>query len=360
MRRFQTHQDIRASRDGFTIIELMMVVAILLFLIATSAFVVRNIGNKAREKASMANIIKVNGLLSQRIQAFHKLLDSKRSDKLIQPRLSSKRGQLVSELGNKKYYSLTDPIVEILVRKDLFRENFPQFIGDNVKINDVMDAQPGVTAGTAGSLGSDDGLSISSEYLYFVLTQFNGLGIAPIGEDAFNASEVADTDGDGLKEFIDGWGRPLRFYHWPSRLFRPYGAGGAIRRDVAGAFFSGLPPVPTSSSERDPLEVDADDPLGRLANENSRSNGLVQTLFNDSASYYYDTTALPSLFPCEYGVLDTYSLPLIVSAGEDGILGLYEPHDFTNNGVLAQPTAVPPVEGVFDNITNHNQRAGGR
>lgn len=359
MRRLQTHQDIRARRDGFTIVELLMVVAILLFLIATSAFVVRNIGNKAREKATMANIIKVNGLLSQRIQAFQKLLESKRSDKLIQPRLSSKRGQLVAELGNKKYYSLTDPVIEILVRKDLFRESFPQFIGDNITINSAMEAQPGVASGAAGGLGSDGGLSISSEYLYFVLTQYNGLGIAPVGEDAFNASEVADTDGDGLKEFIDGWGRPLRFYHWPSRLFRPYGVG-TIRRDVAGAFFDGLPPVPTSSSERDPLAVDPDDPLGRLANENSRSNGLVQTLFNDSASYYYDTTDLPSLFPCEYGVLDTYSLPLIVSAGEDGILGLYEPHDFTNNGVLAQPTAVPPVEGVFDNITNHNQRAGGR
>ncbi|MEQ8634166.1 type II secretion system protein [Gimesia maris] len=357
MRRLQTHQDIRTRRDGFTIVELMMVVAILLFLIATSAFVVRNIGNKAREKATMANIIKVNGLLSQRIQAFQKLLESKRSDKLIQPRLSSKRGQLVAELGNKKYYSLTDPVIEILVRKDLFRENFPQFIGDSKRINSDMDIKAGVSPGTAGSLGTDGGISISSEYLYFVLTQYDGLGIAPIGEDAFNASEVADTDGDGLKEFVDGWGRPLRFYHWPSRLFRPFGSG--IRRDVAGAFYDGLPPLPTSSSERDPLAVDPDDPLGRLDNENSRSNGLVQTLFNDSASYYYDTDPL-TVFPCEYGVLDTYSQPLIVSAGEDGILGLYEPHDFVNNGVLAQPTAVPPEEGVFDNITNHNQRAGGR
>ncbi|WP_417386316.1 type II secretion system protein [Gimesia sp.] len=358
MRRLQADQDIRTRRNGFTIVELMMVVAILLFLIATSAFVVRNIGNKAREKATMANIVKVNGLLSQRIQAFQKLLESKRSDKLIQPRLSSKRGQLVSELGDKKYYSLTDPIIEILVRKDLFRENFPQFVGDSKRINADMDTKAGVASGTAGSLGSDGGLSISSEYLYFILTQYDGLGITPVGEDAFSTSEVADTDGDGLKEFIDGWGRPLRFYHWPSRLFRPYGVG-AIRRDVAGAFFIGLPPVPTSSSERDPLEVDPDDPLGRLANENSRSGGLVQSLFNDSASYYYDTDPL-TVFPCEYGVMDTYSLPLIVSAGEDGILGIYEPHDFANNGVLAQPIAVPPVEGVFDNITNHNQRAGGR
>lgn len=358
MHRLQTHQAVRAKRSGFTIVELLMVVGILLFLIATSAFVVRNIGNKARGKATMANIVKVNGLLSQRIQSFQKLLESNRSDKLIQPRLSSKRRQLVSELNNKKYYSLTDPIVEILVKKDLFRENFPQFLVDNREINKAMDASIGAP-GTAGSLGADGGLSVSSEYLYFVLTQYDGLGIAPVGEDAFTASEVKDTDGDGLKEFVDGWGRPLRFYRWPTRLFRPYGASPGIHREVAGLFFSGLPPVPTSANERDPLAVDADDPLGRLANEDTRSGGLVGTLFNNTASYYYDTDPL-TLFPCEYGVMDTYWLPLIVSAGEDGILGLHEPYDIANNGVLAQPVAVPVVEGVFDNITNHNQRAGGR
>ncbi|WP_339733554.1 hypothetical protein [uncultured Gimesia sp.] len=352
MRRLQTHQSVRVMRGGFTIIELLMVVGILLFLIATSAFVVRNIGNKARGKATMTNIVKVNGLLSQRIQSFQKLLESNRSDKLIQPRLSSKRGQLVSELNNKKYYSLTDPIVEILVKKDLFRENFPQFVGDSKSINTAMGAAAGVS-------GSDGGLSVSSEYLYFVLTQYDGLGIAPVGEDAFTASEVKDTDGDGLKEFVDGWGRPLRFYRWPTRLFRPYGASPGIHREVAGPFFSGLPPVPNSANERDPLAVDADDPLGRLANENTRSSGLVSTLFNDSVNFYYDSDPLTT-FPCEYGVIDTYWLPLIVSAGEDGILGLYEPYDTANNGVLAQPVAVPVVEGVFDNITNHNQRAGGR
>ncbi|QGQ24421.1 hypothetical protein F1728_17745 [Gimesia benthica] len=74
-------------------------------------------------------------------------------------------------------------------------------------------------------------------------------------------------------------------------------------------------------------------------------------MFNSSADSQYVTG--------QYGVMNTFWLPLIVSAGQDGILGLQEPHDEVNIGVLAQPV-IPIVEGVFDNITNHNQRAGGR
>ncbi len=339
MRRSVIHQSVQSKRSGFTIVELMMVVGILLFLIATSAIVVRNVGNKAREKGTMATIVKINGLLNQRIQAYQKVVDSTRSRKLLQARINSKRGELVTATGNKKYQVLVEPVVEILVRKDLFRQNFPQFPGENTDVDDLID-------GTKHGTPNLDA-NLSAEYLYFVLTQFDAFGVSPVGEDAFNTSEVGDTDNDGLKEFIDAWGRPLRFYRWPTRLIQPFGSG--IRRDVAGVFFSGLPPAPTLN-EADPLTVDSDDPLGRLASENTRTNGLMAALFNDSTNFV----------PGEYATRGRYWMPLIVSAGEDGILGLYEPNDITNNGVLAQPTSVPADEGVFDNLTNHNQRAGGR
>ena len=353
MRRFTTHQSVRVARRGFTMVELMVVIGILLFLIATSAIVVRNIGNKAREKATMATIVKVNSLLTQRIQAFHKTLESGRTQKLLQSRASGKRSQLVSTTNNKKYNVLSQPVIEILVRKDLFREQFPQFIGDNTQVNALMGAAAG------DDMTGDNGASISSEYLYYTLTQYDGLGIAPVGEDAFTSSEIRDTDGDGLKEIVDGWGRPLRFYRWPTRLFRPYQgtSNDPILREVAGTLFSGLPPVPSLPSEPDPLTVDPDDPLGRIATENTRTGGLMTGIFNNSANYFYDSTLA---MPCEYAVMSTFSMPLVVSAGEDGILGIHEPSDVPNNGILAQPTSLPVVEGIYDNISNHNQRAGGR
>ncbi|HAH44537.1 MAG TPA: hypothetical protein DCM07_06695, partial [Planctomycetaceae bacterium] len=198
MRRLTASQSVRSHRGGFTIVELMMVVGILLFLIATSAFVVRNIGNKAREKATMATIVKINGLVQNRVEAMRKALDSAKNQKQIESLIGQKYVSLVDANG-AKYRSLPKPVVEILVRKDIFREQFPQYIEENSQINTAMQAQNGVTSGAVGSdtLTGDGGVSISSEYLYYVLTKHETYGVPPVGEDAFTASEVKDTDGDG-------------------------------------------------------------------------------------------------------------------------------------------------------------------
>ncbi len=353
MRRSVIHQSVRIKRSGFTIVELMMVVGILLFLIATSAVLVRNIGNKAREKATMATIMKVNGLVQDRVEAMRKALDSTKNQRQLKSLIGQKYTSLVNDYG-AKYRSLPRPVVEILVRKDIFRQNLPQFVKENTSVNTEMNALPGVSSGAAGDdMTADGGTSISSEYLYYILTNHETYGVAPVGEDAFSASEVADTDGDGLLEFVDGWGRPLRFYRWPTQLIRP-GGGTTINRTLAGYFFDNLPPNSAPGfNEANPIEVDPDDPQARLEHENERSGDLLLPLFNNSTSVGYT-------YP-EYANPNTFWLPLIVSAGEDGVLGLHEPHDEPNNGVLASPISTSPVdEGVFDNITNHNKRAGGR
>jgi prepilin-type N-terminal cleavage/methylation domain-containing protein len=350
MRRSASHQTVRSKRSGFTLVELMMVIGILLFLIATSAFVVRNIGNKAREKATMSTIVKVNGMVQNRIEAIRKAMDAQKNQQYLQSLVGQKYTALVNNSSfGPKYRSIPKPVMEILVRKDFLRDKLPQYGAENTNINSAMDAVAG-TPGTAGNLGADAGASISSEYLYHALTKYEVFGVPPVGEDSFIASEIADTDGDGLMEFVDGWGRPLRFYRWPTRLIKPDGA--TIDRGTASAFFNGLPPASAGGfKEVDPLNVDADDPQGRIQHENARSDNLLTPLFNSSADSQY--------FTGQYGVMNTFWLPLIVSAGQDGVLGLYEPYDEANFGVLAQPI-LPTGDGIFDNITNHNQRAGGR
>lgn len=351
MRRLANHQTVRLARTGFTIVELLMVVGILLFLIATSAFVVRNIGNKAREKATLATITKVNGLVQDRVDAMRKSQDSTKNQKYLDSLVNQKYSYLVNTY-NGKYRGIPRPVIEILVQKDLLRQHFPQFAAENPDVADLIDGQRN------GSVNAN--ADLSSEFLYFILTNSDVYGVPPVGEDAFSASEVADTDGDGLKEFVDAWGQPLRFYRWPTRLFNPTGnpnitssTPGKIDRTTANIFFSGLPAIPTVSTEIDPLQIDPDDPLGRIQHENEiRTNDqLLSPLFDDGTAPNY-------VYP-QYGTMNTYWLPLIVSAGEDGILGLYEPDDGANFGVLAQP--VPGAQaGTYDNITNHNQRAGGR
>lgn len=49
----------------------------------------------------------------------------------------------------------------------------------------------------------------SAECLYLILT------VGPnSARDQFADYEIADTDQDGLPEFVDGWGRPIRFLRW--------------------------------------------------------------------------------------------------------------------------------------------------
>jgi hypothetical protein len=100
----------------------------------------------------------------------------------------------------------------------------------------------------------------------------------------------------------------------------------------------------------DPLSVDQDDPYG-----------VAASAIGETASA---STAIFPLTP------NTWSVPLIVSCGTDGALGLYEPYDTANFGTLAQPLLSPVIAGtppvptdpsgfnrdpMYDNITNHQQ-----
>jgi type II secretory pathway pseudopilin PulG len=66
-------------------------------------------------------------------------------------------------------------------------------------------------------IGSRD--ATSAELLHLIVTR------GPVADPDiiahFRPDEVADTDADGLPEFIDGWGRPIQFRRWPTGFASP-------------------------------------------------------------------------------------------------------------------------------------------
>lgn len=46
----------------------------------------------------------------------------------------------------------------------------------------------------------------------------------PNASEQFAEYEIGDYDNDGLKEFIDAWGNPIRFIRWPAGFVVEYGA----------------------------------------------------------------------------------------------------------------------------------------
>lgn len=282
---------------GFTLVELLVVMGIIVILMGITAAVIGNAVGTAKEKATIANIRKIDGLLTQRMEAFTMAMKA------------------------QKYNGTST--AEVIKRKQLFRAAFPQ------SLSEAFGATDSATDQTA-----------SSEAMYEFLTNKESFGSQPVDADSFTSNEVADTDNDGRMEFIDGWGRPLRFYRWPTRLIRPGGYSTAATGNFgtsgysASLFFGSLP---TSELGKDP-----DDALGQL-----------------NATYLTNTyTGGIAGFETDYHTPETWSLPLIVSVGADNTLGLFEPVDKANFGHLAQPRTddATELEGVLDNLSNRNMQ----
>ncbi|MCA9111504.1 MAG: prepilin-type N-terminal cleavage/methylation domain-containing protein [Planctomycetaceae bacterium] len=169
----RTHQDRRQPR-GFSLIEILIVISILAALVALSLTVLGTAGNAANVAATRATITKVDALLRDQLAGFNRTQ------------------------GNPT------TAADLESKKSAAQSGFPQ-------------------SSLEASLSADTSINTSAELLYKIITEGRVTGATPVGEDAFNGSELADTDGDGNLELVDAWGNPLRFYRWPTRLLNPFG-----------------------------------------------------------------------------------------------------------------------------------------
>ncbi len=376
-------------------VELLIVIAIIALLMSLTFSVMYGLTTQAEEVATTTTVRKIDALLQQRMDAFNRAFKGNRLDAAV---------SIVSvTLAGQQIFGVREEVKEILAKKRSFRFEFPQRLDERLfeehpptgtapKVAGLPDSlfkafaepearQQLVNEGNATPTAQDvldratqnwqkhRPETESAELLYFALTASTSYGVGAVDTDRFTDEEVADTDEDGLPEFVDAWGQPLRFYRWPTRLidrnppvpFTPVLADPAdatdvraipmIDRDRAGLLFRGLspPPLPLPNGvlPRDLLLTDPDDPVGRLYSELERLDGtngkpLFAAEFNEA----------------KYHTPETFHAPLVVSAGADGELGLLEPNDTGRFGNLAQFDGND--DALTDNITNRNRRVGGR
>ena len=383
-------------RGAFTLLELLIVVSIIVILTTMSVVVMANITEQANEEATVATIRKINGLLEARIEAFDRAFGQRSS---FYNRYVAATNALLIQ---KNIYGVRPEVIDVLAKKVAFRHNFPQRHEDLLKLSfgadgvtpltafdasdspisspldsngnrivDIVDASAISTAGNPWTgTDSPNDETVGAELLYWFLTSSGGLSQA-VAADRFTESEVADTDDDGLLEFVDAWGNPLRFYRWPTRMI-DYDAPVTFAPDLldladptdtrvitveerkfANILMKGLPPEPTTLPNgvipRDMLLTDPDDPVGRIYAEMERLDGTngKPLLASEYNAVWYHTP-------------ETYHTPLIVSAGTDEELGLFEPSDTPNGGHLASVVDPADLSPLLDNLTNRNRRAGGR
>jgi prepilin-type N-terminal cleavage/methylation domain-containing protein len=87
----------------------------------------------------------------------------------------------------------------------------------NGLVDELAEGVPAAADRTAllARLQNHDPKTARSAMLYALLVEGQGPLGAAFSRDDFTDREVADTDDDGLLEFVDAWGEPLQFYRWP-------------------------------------------------------------------------------------------------------------------------------------------------
>jgi prepilin-type N-terminal cleavage/methylation domain-containing protein len=356
-------------RAGYTVLELLVVVAIISILASIGFVMVRNFGGTSREAQTQATLKKVDAALQDRLQAmsrFFEIADRRTGrapnilDSVSHPAyvdLPSDRQNWDQAKGNGD--SLRMKQIELLARKKFERKNFPMLFGEadtnGDGISDITKLALGTPPPGHDPKPEDD--TETAEALYYFLSHAASFGTEAVGSVDFIDREIADTDNDGLQEIVDGWGRPIRYYRWPTRLIRPQ----------------------TSTPFSDPIDVTDDSTIvpdlaarfliGNVPAFQVLRNDPQDPLLEINLPPYDNSMSSIELFEQNFHTKLTWHSPLVLSAGEDGIFGLLSPaKDAANFGHLAQPDIDPindPTfqilqESIQDNISNLLLRVGGK
>ncbi len=400
---------IRHPRAGFSLVEMLVVLAIIALLSSISFVVLGKTGEAAREAATKTSIKILSGALRERVDGFHELTASaSQIDPELPPRTNNRvfRDQVTT--FRRWYYNdhlpLTmppftpqpqpsEPASEAFVRKAMFKSLFPQREEDlwgynGISNNGQLDDSPMLARMyPSGTLDPDSWKgrntatpeADSSELLYLVLTEGDVFGLPPSEIGGIDQNLIGDTDGDSNLEFLDGWGKPLQFYNWPTRLIKDNGVAYTGTVTVSGTSYptaslliSNLPTaggvasgvVATSTSGRNRIDRDPEDPTRRLSSEPLITGAGTFTMRTLPGAGTLITAY--GFQPAWYHDLNTATTPLVVSAGPDGTLGLYLPTANTFNGTTGSPNdgidrlarviaTAEACQALGDNLTNQQR-----
>lgn len=212
-----------------------------------------------------------------------------------------------------------------------------------------------------------------AECLYLIMTV--GMGAEGIESSHLADGSLGDADGDGLKEFHDGWGHPINFIRWPAGYiseaqpiqFNDSGEPFRIRMDTAAnSQVLALVDMRTSLSAVDPsgTDVHPDQP----GTAPSRGHALVPLIFSAGEDREYGLVEqLLSISDdprCQFLTPGRINDPYLFNDQEQVLLKNVRQEDgstqdtqmFQQRGSPTAPTVSVPSASAqhYDNIHNHD------
>jgi prepilin-type N-terminal cleavage/methylation domain-containing protein len=218
----------RALRPAFTLVELLVVITILAILASMMLFALAGAQENAKQARTQGTIAKLNTLIMQKYESYRT-----RRVPVDVTTLSASLGYTAS-LGNVKGPAKA----RLNALRELMSLEMPDDFRQIEDATSTQNPKPPVTPKFLGSLpalsrkyytalknarqqhSNWDSMKHeqTAECLYMIVTR--GLDDPDVLEQ-FSSGEIGDTDGDGLPEFIDGWGHPIKFLRWAPRFSSP-------------------------------------------------------------------------------------------------------------------------------------------
>lgn len=212
-----------AYRRGFTLVELLIVMTILAILAGLTVVGLAAAVNDARASRTRTIIDKIDILVMERWEGY----------RTKSVRVNTPRGATAQQAAFLRLASM----------RELQRCELPERISDlcdmaelaDLNADGKLDAVNNYNGCVLASLTTLPSLTRSykrlaersiegtpprawstefqgSECLYLILSTMKDHDKSAL--DYFSTDEIGDVDGDGMKEILDGWGRPLEFLRW--------------------------------------------------------------------------------------------------------------------------------------------------
>ncbi|GIW91142.1 MAG: hypothetical protein KatS3mg109_1574 [Pirellulaceae bacterium] len=268
------------ARPGFTLVELLLALAVATLLAATLLMAMWSAQEEARDARTQAQIAKLNEYIMSQWETYssRQVPIRYRPANPLVPFQPTARERLLARLvllRDLMRMELPDRKTDVLSPKAqlVFRDN-----NGNVRgIAELSVESRAWREYRRRAVSSWTETFQGAECLYLIISTIrdeNGSGL-----DYFRDNEIGDVDGDGMPEILDGWGNPISFLRWAPGYDSPMQ----------------IPDRNRSPDFFDPLHVDP-----RWSNPNEKVPfNLIPLIFSPGPDRLYglitDTSAAPFL-----------------------------------------------------------------